>query len=518
MPRLYPTIRPGARYYASLRLLESVKRHDPSIFTKSGVMVGLGEQRLEVHQVMDDMRSADVDFLTMGQYLQPTPRHAKVEEFVTPQAFDAYAAIARAKGFLLVAASPLTRSSYHAGDDFEKMRAAREAQAGGRALGADAAPHRNAHPALHARADVRSRRRRRPLSGVPALGGRDAGPLGQRDRDGRRPRRRLQARSRRPSPRGCTSSGPTEIEIDYVEGPLKYLHNSWKFRADGKGGTEVDFCVDFAFRNRMFEALAGQMFDRALRRMIGAFEERAARALRRWRVRQQQLERAKRRLKPDAAAAEIAEILRCRRRSSSGSASRSARAKTTVPTGLRSDAAAGAGDAGDRDRDVGAAMRASAPCAIAQATATETAPNVSITSLADAEQLGLGLVRIGDEAGLEHVGAAGDLGQRGGDQAAGAAFRDRDPAPGGAVGLDHPAGERRPARRAGHSRESRSFVLRQPHGGDRLGGDAFAAAGEAQPLGRRRLDANPRRRQPQQAGDPLRASRPDAGRSAAPRR
>jgi len=130
VPRLYPTIRPGARYYASLRLLESVKRHDPSIFTKSGVMVGLGEQRLEVHQVMDDMRSADVDFLTMGQYLQPTPRHATVEEFVTPQAFSAYAAIARAKGFLLVAASPLTRSSYHAGDDFEKMRAAREAKLG----------------------------------------------------------------------------------------------------------------------------------------------------------------------------------------------------------------------------------------------------------------------------------------------------------------------------------------------------------------------------------------------------
>jgi lipoic acid synthetase len=133
VPRLYPTIRPGARYYASLRLLESVKRHDPSIFTKSGVMVGLGEQRLEVHQVMDDMRSADVDFLTMGQYLQPTPRHAKVEEFVTPQAFSAYAAIARAKGFLLVAASPLTRSSYHAGDDFEKMRLAREAKLAGSA-------------------------------------------------------------------------------------------------------------------------------------------------------------------------------------------------------------------------------------------------------------------------------------------------------------------------------------------------------------------------------------------------
>jgi lipoic acid synthetase len=128
VPRLYPTIRPGARYYASLRLLESVKRADPTIFTKSGVMVGLGEQRLEVHQVMDDMRSADIDFLTMGQYLQPTPRHAKVEEFVTPQAFEAYGAIARAKGFLLVAASPLTRSSYHAGDDFAKMKAAREAR------------------------------------------------------------------------------------------------------------------------------------------------------------------------------------------------------------------------------------------------------------------------------------------------------------------------------------------------------------------------------------------------------
>ena len=128
VPRLYPTIRPGARYYASLRLLEMVKRLDPSIFTKSGIMLGLGEERLEVHQVMDDMRSADVDFLTMGQYLQPTPRHAKVIDFLTPKAFDAYAAIARAKGFLQVASSPLTRSSYHAGEDFAQMRAAREAK------------------------------------------------------------------------------------------------------------------------------------------------------------------------------------------------------------------------------------------------------------------------------------------------------------------------------------------------------------------------------------------------------
>ena len=127
VPRLYSTIRPGARYYASLRLLEQVKRIDPRIFTKSGLMTGLGEERLEVHQVMDDMRSAGIDFLTMGQYLQPTPKHARVQEFTTPAAFAAYASIARAKGFLLVAASPLTRSSYHAGDDFARLRAAREA-------------------------------------------------------------------------------------------------------------------------------------------------------------------------------------------------------------------------------------------------------------------------------------------------------------------------------------------------------------------------------------------------------
>jgi len=130
VPRLYPTIRPGARYYASLRLLEEVKNHDPLVFTKSGIMLGLGEERLEVHQVMDDMRSAGIDFITMGQYLQPTPKHTKVMEFVTQQTFDAYGAIARAKGFLQVAASPLTRSSYHAGDDFKQMRAARQAKIG----------------------------------------------------------------------------------------------------------------------------------------------------------------------------------------------------------------------------------------------------------------------------------------------------------------------------------------------------------------------------------------------------
>ncbi len=127
VPRLYLGIRPGARYYHSLRLLERVKERDPSQFTKSGIMVGLGETKEEVMQVMDDMRSAGIDFLTIGQYLQPTRKHAAVDRYVTPEEFKSYETIARAKGFLMVSASPLTRSSYHAGDDFERMRAAREA-------------------------------------------------------------------------------------------------------------------------------------------------------------------------------------------------------------------------------------------------------------------------------------------------------------------------------------------------------------------------------------------------------
>ena len=125
VPRLYPTIRPGARYFNSLRLLSDVKRLDPRMFTKSGIMVGLGEERSEIMQVMDDLRAADVDFLTIGQYLQPTPRHAPVQRFVTPDEFEDYRRLARAKGFLMVAASPLTRSSYHADKDFEELRQAR---------------------------------------------------------------------------------------------------------------------------------------------------------------------------------------------------------------------------------------------------------------------------------------------------------------------------------------------------------------------------------------------------------
>ena len=128
VPRLYTAVRPGARYFHSLRLLNKVKELDPGIFTKSGLMVGLGEDKDEVLQVMDDLRSAEVDFVTIGQYLQPTPKHIAVDRFVTPDEFADYARAARAKGFLMVSATPMTRLSYHAGDDFAQLRAAREAR------------------------------------------------------------------------------------------------------------------------------------------------------------------------------------------------------------------------------------------------------------------------------------------------------------------------------------------------------------------------------------------------------
>ncbi len=132
VPGLYPEVRPGARYFHSLRLLQRVKELDPSLFTKSGIMVGLGEDRQSVLQVMDDMRAADVDFLTVGQYLQPTPRHHAVARFVEPSEFAAYERAAYGKGFLMVSATPLTRSSYHAGDDFAQLRAARDKALGAR--------------------------------------------------------------------------------------------------------------------------------------------------------------------------------------------------------------------------------------------------------------------------------------------------------------------------------------------------------------------------------------------------
>ncbi len=130
VPSRYLTVRPGARYFASLRLLQRVKELDPSMFTKSGIMLGLGEERNEVLQVMDDLRAAGVDFLTVGQYLQPSRKHHPVVRFVPPDEFKAYETIAYAKGFLMVSASPLTRSSHHAGEDFARLKAARAARQG----------------------------------------------------------------------------------------------------------------------------------------------------------------------------------------------------------------------------------------------------------------------------------------------------------------------------------------------------------------------------------------------------
>ena len=130
VPSRYLSVRPGARYFHSVRLLQRVKELDPLMFTKSGIMVGLGEERNEVLQLMDDLRSAEVDFLTVGQYLQPTRRHHPVVRFVEPDEFKAYATIASAKGFLMVSSSPLTRSSHHAGEDFARLRAARQARSG----------------------------------------------------------------------------------------------------------------------------------------------------------------------------------------------------------------------------------------------------------------------------------------------------------------------------------------------------------------------------------------------------
>ncbi len=163
VPSNYLKVRPGARYFHSIRLLQQVKELDPTIFTKSGIMVGLGEERNEVLQLMDDLRSAEVDFITIGQYLQPSKKHHPIIKFVTPDEFKAYETIAYTKGFLMVSSSPLTRSSHHAGEDFARLKAAREAK-----VAADA-PLRD-HPPCAPRAadDVRSRRGYRALSGIRA--------------------------------------------------------------------------------------------------------------------------------------------------------------------------------------------------------------------------------------------------------------------------------------------------------------------------------------------------------------
>ena len=333
MPRLYPTIRPGARYYASLRLLEQVKRLDPSIFTKSGVMLGLGEERLEIHQVMDDMRSAGIDFLTMGQYLQPTPRHAKVAEFVTPQAFNAYAAIARAKGFLLVAAVAADALQLSCRRRFRAAAGCTQREAGPRdrafaRLTCRAMPRPGCCPMHRSRCSISSRMSRAMPSSCRGWWPCGCGPRrrGRRSADlvvgFRALRERFTSK--------VTKSRPGSIHVDYLDGPLNYLRNEWTFRPAEQGDTAVDFVVDFAFRSRLFEALAGQMFDAALRRMIGALRGARRRALRVRRGKEQP-ERHQRRLMPHGRAAEISKLMEI------GDhvvriGPRRARANTTVPT------------------------------------------------------------------------------------------------------------------------------------------------------------------------------------------
>ena len=196
VPSNYLTVRPGARYFHSIRLLQRVKELDPSIFTKSGIMVGLGEERNEVIQLMDDLRSADVDFITIGQYLQPSKKHHPVRKFVTPEEFKSYETIAYAKGFLVVASSPLTRSSHHAGDDFAKLRAARESLLNKVRVTHcfHAAIRNNAPCQARAGQDVRAGRRHREISRIPAaLHGPD-GALAQGARRPHAARRRHERR------------------------------------------------------------------------------------------------------------------------------------------------------------------------------------------------------------------------------------------------------------------------------------------------------------------------------------
>ena len=349
------SIRRSARARVIMRRCGCSRASSARLRTSSpsrALMVGLGEQRLEVHQVMDDMRSAGVDFLTMGQYLQPTPRHAKVEEFVTPQAFEAYAAIARAKGFLLVAASPLTRSSYHAGDDFEKMQAARGGQAGsGRRP--DAAAHRDAaspytpEQLFDLVADVA--RYQEFLPWVVAV--------------------------------RVRSSSETETVADLVVG-----FNAFKERftsrvpkaADARSAStisrgrsnisrrvEVRGRAGRRHRGRFLRRFRVQVADvrgarRADVRPRAAADDRRVRAARRGALRHQQVERAKRRLKPDARAAHVVEQFLV--------GDDLGRVGVALGAGeddgadrLRRRSAAGPGDAGDRDRDVGVRRQQARP-------------------------------------------------------------------------------------------------------------------------------------------------------------
>ena len=269
-------MRPGARYFASIRLLQHVKELDPAMFTKSGIMVGLGEERNEVLQVMDDLRSADVDFLTIGQYLQPTRKHHPVLRFVPPEEFEALATIAYAKGFSMVSASPLTRSSHHAGEDFARLRAAR---AGGTLIDAAIFHHPAGQPfgGRHVRrwsptsSAIRNSCRcaaRSPCAGAQRTV--RAGTSSSADMTVAYKLVRETFTSR------VTLDRPKlEILVEYLEGPFERMNNRWSFRATGERSSEVEFFIAYEFRSRTLGLLMGGIFDAAFRRFAAAFERRA---------------------------------------------------------------------------------------------------------------------------------------------------------------------------------------------------------------------------------------------------
>ena len=285
VPSLYLTVRPGARYFASLRLLQQVKEIDPTMFTKSGIMVGLGEERNEILQVMDDLRSAGVDFLTIGQYLQPTRKHHPVLRFMPPDEFKSLETVAYAKGFLMVSASPLTRSSHHAGEDFARLKAAQtEGHRVERALTGSltfmptfSTKRRVRHSAAHM-FDLVADVERYPEF-VPMC-------------------RDLKVRQRTPEEEGIevivadmtvsfklvretfrsrvTLDRPKlKILVEYLQGPFSHMQNRWTFKPTGDEACEIEFFIDYEFKSRTLGMLMGAMFDTAFRRFATAFEHRA---------------------------------------------------------------------------------------------------------------------------------------------------------------------------------------------------------------------------------------------------
>ena len=282
VPSLYLTIRPGSRYFHSLRLLQRAKELDPQMFTKSGLMVGLGEERNELLQVMDDMRSADVDFLTIGQYLQPTRKHAAVDRFVPPEEFAALERTAYAKGFLMVSASPLTRSSYHAGDDFAKLRAARQAgNAGARRHERFRTTKRVAHSAddmFALVADVERYPQFVPLCERLVLKEREPHRLGRGAGRGDDGGLSLLARILRDAcpavPR--TAAYPRRV----CRWPVQVSGEPLDFQAVGENAARSVLICPTSFALGRLQMLMGKMFDRAFRKFVTAFEQRADRGLR----------------------------------------------------------------------------------------------------------------------------------------------------------------------------------------------------------------------------------------------